>query len=108
MIRAAPGTVGGEAHTLGYQGVDRVAQQDLGQGVLPIVGSEEPLDSLIRELEELVSGEAGLVLLDLVFYPIEVASAGRGEGIGHVEQWYRAGAIRTRGDRIFSGVFRVR
>lgn len=87
MIRGLPPAEGGEAQTLEDQRIHGITEEDLGQRVLAVMGGKELFDRLIREREEFFPGEAGLVLLDLILDPLEVALAGGGERFDHAVKW---------------------
>ena len=51
MTRAQPAAVAGEVEPVEDQGVDGITEEDLGEGVLAVVGVEELIDGLIGETE---------------------------------------------------------
>lgn len=88
LTRAEPLAVARQLETPEDQGVDGIAEQDLGEGILAVAGGEQFPYRLLRELDEFIAVEPGLVLLDLVFDPGEVELARRGAGFGHADIEY--------------------
>src|SRR5690606_20077952 len=64
-----------QVETVEEEAVDGVAEEDLGEGVLAVGRVEELLDGDLGEVEELVAGEARLVVLELLFDPGLIALA---------------------------------
>jgi hypothetical protein len=65
------------------QVVNGVAQKDLGQWILAVRGLEKLLDGVLRQVQELVTGETRLAFFELILDPGLVALPGRIHGYRH-------------------------
>lgn len=79
LAQPDPLAVAGEVEASGDEGVDGVAEEDLGEWILAVGIVEEALNGLVADLEQLVTGEAGLVLFDAFLDPFGVVLACGGE-----------------------------